>query len=37
MRIQDRRLDITNNACGYTITLLTCQINTNTGDMLLGM
>ena len=28
MRIQDRRLDITNSACGYIIneTYLTCQI-----------
>ena len=34
MRIQDRILDITKNACGYTITHLTCQINSNNGDML---
>ena len=36
MRIQDRILDIKNNACCYTIndTDLTCQINSNIGDML---
>ena len=36
MRIKDRRLDITNSACGYIIneTDLTCQINSNNGDML---
>ena len=40
MRIQDRILDITNSTCGYIIINeidLTCQINSNTGDMLLGM
>ena len=39
MRIQDRRLDITNSACGYIIneTDLTWEINSNIGDMLLGM
>ena len=36
MRIQDRILYITNSACGYIIneTDLTCQINSNIGDML---
>ena len=41
MRIQDRILHITNSTCGYIIIIneidLTCQINSNTGDMLLGM